>query len=220
MLGQATWGEIKADYDRAKGNPFGGFFGGIKSYASRDYIRGLPEGAKSLAWDAPKAAIMSIVQPVRKDIFETVPMMKESISAFKIEIFKDLFKPISFVMGHTRAKIFDNLTDLSPIGLAKAAWGVATLPFAAFAGLGATLTHLPGDIMSLPAALVSGTAMTVGTVGRQFFGGLHTFGKGAGVFSDVVERGFNKALVSPGWAESRDSEYDNIVRNGAEFGIG
>lgn len=220
MLGEATWGELQADYNKAEKSSFGGLFGGLGSFFSKEYATGVVEGARSAVWETPKAAIMSVVQPIRKDVFGkegVIPMVSESLKGFKLEILKDIAKPIAYTIGHIRHRIFKDLSLTEPMSWLKSGWGLVTLPFAMLSGVGSAALHLPGDLLSLPASIIGATAMTVGSVGQQFFSGLRTFGKGAALTSDTIERSINRFIVPPGWAESRDSEYDNIKNYGQEF---
>ena len=222
MLGERMWGELKSDYNKASETSFGGLFGGIGSFFSKEYAQGVPEGVRSAAWETPKAAIMSVVQPIRKDILGDkgmIPMVRESLQGFKLEILKDLAKPVAYTIGHIRHKIFKDLSLTEPMTWFKSGWGVVTLPFAMLSGVASSIVHLPGDLLSLPASLIGGSAMTVGSVGQQFFSGLRTFGQGALVASDTVERSLNRFIVPPGWSEARDSEYDNITNYGQTFHV-
>ena len=219
MIGEATWGELKADYNKAQHTSFGGLFGGLGSYFSKEYAQGTLEGARSAAWETPKAAIMSVVRPVREDIFKTVPMVGESLQGFKLEIFKDIAKPVAYTIGHIRHKILHPLKLADPITWFQSAWGAVTLPFAIAAGVVSALVHIPGDLLSPAPSFVVATAMTVGSVGQQYFSGFRNFGKGALVMSDTIERATNRFIVPPGWSEHRDQEYNNIRAWGQEFHV-
>ena len=221
MWGQGTWNEMQEDYNRSNDTSFGGLFSGLLSYGSKEHIaESIPKGVADLSWRAPKSAIMSVVQPVRKDIFSAVPLTAESLGTFKIELIKDFLKPIAFTVGHVRHRIFRaGMSLTSPKDLLGAAWGVVTLPFAVGAGIGATLAHLPADLLSFGPTIVGATAKTIGGIGEKFFGAFHTFGKGVLVTADTVERGVNRFIVPPAWSESAENEYENITRWGSEFAI-
>lgn len=220
MVLAETWGDIRQDYNRAADTSFGGLFSGLLSYASKDHIgESIPHGAADLAWRTPKAAVMSVVQPVRKDIFKIAEVTAESLGTFKIEILKDLMKPIAFTMGHIRHRIFKDLDITSPSSILKSAWGVVTLPFALGAGVGSAIVHLPADLLSFGPTVVGGVAKTIGGVGEKFFGAFHTFGKGMLVTADTFERGVNRMIVPPRWREDAEREYENITRWGEEFAI-
>lgn len=218
VAGSETWGALKADYNKAATNPFGGFFGGVAGYLRpKHWGEQMPQAVVDAAWRTPKAAIMSTVLPIRNDIFKIVPTTKESLSTFQTEMIKDIFKPIAYTIGHIRHRIFKGLSLTDPVSWLRSAWGIVTAPIAVLAGVGAGLAHIPGDALALGPMLLGATTKTIGGVGQHFFSGMHNFGKGMLVTSDVMERAANRIFVPEAWAEPSENEYEHITTWGSEF---
>lgn len=213
------WGNIKDRYASGKAGT-GGIVKGITGYASKEYISGVGDGIASALIETPTAGVMSVVQPLKKDVGELPKMLKESLGGYKLEIFKDMAIPVAYTVGHIREKIIGNFKLFHPIeSFFKMGWGVATTPYAFLSGLGTAITHLPGDALALYPSIVGASLMTVSSITQQASSAVRRFGQGMLVISDTIEKACNNFFVSPPWRESRDSEYDNLNRYGREFGM-